>query len=157
MPDGEKLLFNDGGLLYKIPVTGGPLEKLNTGNVVKNNNDHGISFDGKMLAISSSRAEQQLNSSAVWILPLEGGEPRLVTKETPSYWHGWAPGNKEVVVVAQRNGKKYTIYTRSMSRQVRKRILQRIQLDMLTAANIRLMATTFITTAISLVRCKYGE
>jgi len=111
MPDGEKLLFNDGGLLYKIPVTGGPLEKLNTGNLVKNNNDHGISFDGKMLAISSSRAEQQLNSSAVWILPLEGGEPRLVTKETPSYWHGWAPGNKEVVVVAQRNGKKiYNIY-----------------------------------------------
>ena len=111
MPDGRKLLFNDGGLLYKIPVSGGDLEKLNTGNVVKNNNDHGISFDGKMLAISSSRAEQQLNSSAVWILPIEGGTPKLITKETPSYWHGWAPGNKEVVVVAQRNGSKvYNIY-----------------------------------------------
>jgi Tol biopolymer transport system component len=111
MLDGKKLLFNDGGSLYKIPVEGGMLEKLNTGEVNKNNNDHGISFDGKMLAISSSRVEQKLNSSAVWILPIEGGIPKLVTKETPSYWHGWAPGNKEVVVVAQRNGTKiYNIY-----------------------------------------------
>ena len=111
MPDGKKLLFNDGGLLYKIPVAGGELEKLNTGNVVKNNNDHGISFDGKMLAISSQKPEDKIYSSAVYVLPLEGGTPKLVTKETPSYWHGWAPGNKEVVVVAQRNGSKiYNIY-----------------------------------------------
>ncbi|MEY3921797.1 MAG: hypothetical protein RL634_1558, partial [Bacteroidota bacterium] len=111
MPDGKKLLFNDGGLLYKIPISGGALEKLNTDQVNKNNNDHGISFDGKMLAISSSRVEQKLNSSAVWVLPIEGGTPKLITKETPSYWHGWAPGNKEVVVVAQRNGSKvYNIY-----------------------------------------------
>jgi len=67
MPDGKKLLFNDGGLLYKIPVGGGALEKLNTDQVNKNNNDHGISFDGKMLAISSSRVEQKLTSSAVWV------------------------------------------------------------------------------------------
>ena len=111
MPDGKKLLFNDGGILYKIPISGGTLEKLNTDQVNKNNNDHGISFDGKMLAISSSRVEQKLNSSAVWVLPIEGGTPKLITKETPSYWHGWAPGNKEVVVVAQRNGSKvYNIY-----------------------------------------------
>ncbi len=111
MPNGKKLLFNDGGLLYTIPVEGGLLEKLPTGEVNKNNNDHGISFDGKMLAISSSRVEQKLNGSAVWVLPIEGGSPKLVTKETPSYWHGWAPGNKEVVVVAQRNGSKiYNIY-----------------------------------------------
>lgn len=111
MPDGEKLLFNDGGLLYKIPASGGSLEKLNTGSVVKNNNDHGISFDGKMLAISSQKPEDKIYSSAVYVLPLEGGTPKLVTKETPSYWHGWAPGNREVVVVAQRNGKKiFNIY-----------------------------------------------
>ena len=64
-----------------------------------------------MLAISSQKPEDKLYSSAVFVLPLEGGTPKLVTKETPSYWHGWAPGNKEVVVVAQRNGKKiYNIY-----------------------------------------------
>jgi hypothetical protein len=42
MPDGRNLLFNEGGSIYKIPVTGGNPEKLNTGAADKNNNDHGI-------------------------------------------------------------------------------------------------------------------
>jgi hypothetical protein len=47
MPDGKRLLFNMEGLLYTIPAGGGDLEKLNTGSATRNNNDHGISFDGK--------------------------------------------------------------------------------------------------------------
>jgi len=115
MPDGKKLLFNMDGSMYKIPVEGGEIEKLNTGSVNRCNNDHGISFDGKLLAISSSGAGTTGTSSAVWVLPLTGGEPKLITKETPSYWHGWAPNNKEVVYVAQRNGKRiYNIYKNSI-------------------------------------------
>ena len=112
MPDGKKLLFNMDGLLYKIPVGGGKLEKLNTGFADNINNDHGISFDGKLLAISNS---VKGGGSAVYILPLAGGVPKLITKETPSYWHGWAPNNKEVVYVAIRDGKKvYNIYRNSI-------------------------------------------
>jgi len=112
MPDGKKLLFNMDGLLYKIPVTGGEIEKLNTGSVTRNNNDHGISLNGKLLAISS---QKEGAGSAVYILPLKGGTPRLITEETPSYWHGWAPNNKEVVYVAQRSGKNiYNIYRNSI-------------------------------------------
>jgi len=115
MPDGKKLLFNMDGLLYKIPVEGGQLEKLNTGSAIKNNNDHGISFDGKMLAISCHREGLPGGGSTVYVLPLEGGEPKMVTKETPSYFHGWAPNNKEVVYVAQRNGIPiYNIYRNSI-------------------------------------------
>ena len=55
MPDGKQLLFNMDGLLYKIPVTGGELVKLNTGFANRNNNDHGISFNGKLLAISRQK------------------------------------------------------------------------------------------------------
>ncbi|MGK2862365.1 MAG: TolB family protein [Chitinophagaceae bacterium] len=111
MPDGKKLLYNEGGSLFTIPIDGGTAEKLNTGEVNKNNNDHGISFDGKMLAISSSKPGTTGGSSAVYVLPLQGGEPKLVTEATPSYWHGWAPGAKEVVVVGQRNGSKiYNLY-----------------------------------------------
>jgi hypothetical protein len=33
MPDGKRLLFNDGGSLYTIPVEGGTPDKLNTGSV----------------------------------------------------------------------------------------------------------------------------
>lgn len=110
MPDGKNLLFNMDGLIWKMPVTGGNLTQINTGTVKNNNNDHGISFDGKMLAISSSKPGQG-GGSAVWVLPITGGEPKLVTDKTPSYFHGWDPDNKHVVYVAQRDGNKvYNIY-----------------------------------------------
>ena len=115
MPDGKKLLFNMDGLLWKIPVDGGDLEKLNTGFADRNNNDHGISFNGKLLAISHQRQGMPGGGSTVYVLPLKGGTPRMVTENTPSYWHGWAPNNKEVVYVAQRDGKNiYNIYRNSI-------------------------------------------
>jgi Tol biopolymer transport system component len=115
MPDGKSLIFNKGGLLYKIPVGGGQLEKINTGQVTRNNNDHGISFDGKTLAISSHREGQPGGGSAVYTVPITGGEPKQVTEKTPSYWHGWAPNNKEVVFVGMREGKDYDIYKISVN------------------------------------------
>jgi TolB protein len=115
MPDGKKLLYNEGGSLYEIPIEGGTPEKLNTGSVERNNNDHGISFDGKSLAISSHRQGLPGGGSTVYILPLTGGEPQLLTPNTPSYWHGWNPNNKEVAYVAQRNGGRiYNIYKMSV-------------------------------------------
>lgn len=116
MPDGDKLLYNEGGLMYTIPVAGGVPEQLNTGEATNNNNDHGISFDGKMLAISSHRRGLPGGGSTVYVLPLSGGNPRLVTEHTPSYWHGWNPNNKEVVLVGQRNGSTiYNLYKISIN------------------------------------------
>ena len=111
MPDGKKILFNQGGSIYTIPVTGGTPEKLNTGTVTGNNNDHAISFDGKMLAISSHREGLPGGGSTVYTLPLPGGEPKLITENTPSYFHGWNPNGKELAITAQRNGEKiYNLY-----------------------------------------------
>ena len=111
MPDGKRLLFNMDGSIYTMPVTGGEPQKLNTGELDRNNNDHGISFDGKMLAISHHRSGSSGGGSTVYVLPIEGGTPRQVTEGTPSYFHGWAPNNKEVVYVAQREGSSvYNIY-----------------------------------------------
>ena len=110
MPDGKKLLFNQGGFLYKIPVEGGPTEKLNTDFANRNNNDHGISFDGKTLAISHQRDGLPGGGSTVYVLPLAGGTPKLITEKTPSYWHGWAPNGKDVVFVGQRENPFYDIY-----------------------------------------------
>ena len=116
MPDDKKLLFNENGSIYTIPVDGGIVEKINTGSLDKINNDHGISFNGKMLAISNRTASLPGGESAVYILPVEGGNPSLITEQTPSYWHGWAPGGKEVAIVAQRNGLKiYNIYKVSVA------------------------------------------
>jgi TolB protein len=111
MPDGKKLLYNEGGSLYTIPIDGGTPEKINTGTADRNNNDHGISFDGKLLAISHHRTGLPGGGSTVYTLPLAGGTPKMVSENTPSYWHGWNPNNKEVVLVGQRNGVAiYNIY-----------------------------------------------
>ena len=111
MPDGKKLLFNMDGSLYTIPVSGGELSKLNTGFADRNNNDHGISFDGKLLAISHHKEGLKGGGSTVYTLPITGGDPVQITKETPSYWHGWATNNREVVYVARRKGNdSYNIY-----------------------------------------------
>jgi TolB protein len=115
MPDGKKLLFNMDGSIYKIPVEGGELQKLNTDFANRNNNDHGISFDGKLLAISHQREGLPGGGSTVYVLPIEGGTPQLITENTPSYWHGWSPDNKEVLYVAQRNNiPVYDIYRNSI-------------------------------------------
>jgi TolB protein len=115
MPDGKKLLFNEGGSLYTIPVEGGQPVKLNTGIAIRNNNDHGISFDGKTLAISHHRDGLPGGGSTVYVLPISGGEPKLLTEKTPSYWHGWNPNNKELLYVGQRDGKVYDIYKISIN------------------------------------------
>lgn len=113
MPDGKKLLFNEGGSLYTIPIDGGTPEKLNTGDINRINNDHMISFDGKMLGISSGKPDSP--GSYVFILPLTGGEPRQITAASPSYLHGWAINGKELAFVGKRNGSAvYHLYKVSL-------------------------------------------
>lgn len=106
MPDGKNLLYNESGSIYKISIDGGAPEKINTGVANRNNNDHGISFDGKMLAISSHRDGLPGGGSTVYVLPIGGGEPKLLTDSTPSYWHGWNPNGKDVLVIGQRNNSR---------------------------------------------------
>jgi TolB protein len=110
LPDGKKLLFNADGSLFTIAIDGGTPQKLNTGFANRNNNDHGISFDGKMLAISHHREGLPGGGSTVYVLPLAGGTPRQVTEKTPSYWHGWSPDGNEVVFVGRRNGETFDLY-----------------------------------------------
>jgi TolB protein len=117
MPDGKRLLFNQGGSIYTIPIEGGTPEMLNTGNAKRNNNDHVISFDGKMLGISSHRDGMPGGGSTVYYLPLTGSEPKMVTDSTPSYLHGWSPNGREVVYTAQRISKApvYNIYKKPIA------------------------------------------
>ncbi|MGK2860651.1 MAG: TolB family protein [Chitinophagaceae bacterium] len=117
MADGKRLLFNQGGSIYTIPVTGGTPEMLNTGNAKRNNNDHVISFDGKWLAISSHRDGMPGGGSTIYYLPITGGEPKIVTDSTPSYLHGWSPNGKEVVYTAQRISKSpiYNIFKKPIN------------------------------------------
>ncbi len=104
--DGKDLIVNRAGGIFTIPVTGGDFRQIPTGTVTRNNNDHGLSFDGKWLALSSGGGEQ---GSRVYVVAATGGEPRLVTPTGPSYWHGWSPDGQTLIYCARRNG-NFDIY-----------------------------------------------
>lgn len=106
-PDGKTLIYNSGGLLYKIPAGGGDPAMIPTGFASRINNDHGISPDGTRLVISD---QTESGSSIIYSLPIGGGDPKKITPLAPSYWHGWSPDGKTLAYCAERNG-NYDIYT----------------------------------------------
>lgn len=107
--NGKYLIYNSGGKLYKFDLKKGKPEIINTGFAINNNNDHGISFDGKKLAISNHTEENGQSSSIIYTLPIKGGKPFRVTEKGPSYWHGWSPDDNYLVYCAERNG-EYDVY-----------------------------------------------
>ena len=113
--DGKYLLFNQEGNIYKFPLASRTPELLNTGSVKANNNDHGISFDGTQLALSShTKQDGRKAGSQIYVVDIGGGEPGKVTDQAPSYWHGWSPDGKTLVYCAERDG-SYDIYAISSS------------------------------------------
>jgi len=110
--DGSFLLINAYGKLEKISTKGENIGILNTGTINKCNNDHGFSFDGKHLFISSAPPNIKGGSSLIYKLPSSGGEPTLLTDKAPSYWHGVSPDGSTIVYCAQRDG-NYDVYAMS--------------------------------------------
>ncbi len=93
------LLVNGAGRLFRVPLDAPALHEVLTGSVGGLNNDHGISPDGRTLAIS---AHDENRRSCIYLMPLEGGEPVRVTPEVPSWWHGWSPDGERLAYVAVR-------------------------------------------------------
>lgn len=126
--DGQFLIYNSGGKLYKFDLQSGKPELINTGTATNNNNDHGISFDGKMLAISNHTSDNGKNNSIIYTLPISGGEAFRVTEKGPSYWHGWSPDGKQLVYCAERDG-EYDVYQISAQGGSEKRLTDAPGLD----------------------------
>ncbi len=106
--DGKYLIYNSEGKLYHFDLDKKTPMLINTGFAQTNNNDHVISFDGKMIGISDQTKDKDHNSM-VYILPVSGGEPKQVTDKSPSYLHGWSPDGKFLVYTGGRNN-EYDIY-----------------------------------------------
>ena len=117
--DGNSLVFNQEGALYRFALDPEPYPslslpamlaavpaKIDTGQQVRANNDHGLSPDGTQLAIS----DETSGASRVYVLPLAGGPPRQITPAGPSYWHGWSPDGQRLAFTGQRAG-EFDIYT----------------------------------------------
>lgn len=106
MPDNRSLIYNSNGLIYKFDLRRRTPELLNTDTVKRNNNDHVLSFDGKMLGLSSSDGKY---NSIIYTVAASGGKPKRITPIGPSYLHGWSPDKKFLVYTAEREG-NFDIY-----------------------------------------------
>jgi hypothetical protein len=108
-PDGA-LIYNisdrtgDWGGLCRFDLATRKETPIDTGPARKNNNDHVLSFDGAMLAISDQSAFHG-GKSAIFTVPVGGGTPKPVTRLAPSYLHGWSPDGKFLTYTGGRNGK----------------------------------------------------
>ncbi len=100
--DGKTLIFDQDGKIMKVPAAGGDPESIPIGAATKCNGSHGISPDGTMLAITCSMPDKP--ESRVYVVPLAGGTPRVVTENPYSYWHAWSPDGKTIVFTRPSHG-----------------------------------------------------
>jgi TolB protein len=115
-PDGKYLIANSGGAIYKLALkldgTAETPQRLAIPANFQCNNDKAISPNGKMIAFSASAAPHK--GSQVFLANADGTNVRLMTQDSPSYFHGWSPDSKTLSFVAQRNGSgQYDIYRES--------------------------------------------
>ncbi|WP_340006753.1 transporter [Paenibacillus sp. FSL K6-0276] len=106
--DGKRLIYNSQGCLYSFDIATCESVRIDSGFATECNNDHVLSFDNTKIAISHHTKED--SKSRIYTLPMEGGEPVLVTPNAPSYLHGWSPNGAELAYCAERKG-QYDIYT----------------------------------------------
>lgn len=97
--DGKFLVVNGGGDLFRVAMDHPLLERIDVQGVFNINNDHGISPDGKLLAVS---ARGPAGASQVYVASMDGKTPRLVTARAPSYFHAFSPDGQFLAFVGQR-------------------------------------------------------
>ncbi|MEK0315574.1 TolB family protein [Cohnella sp. 56] len=106
--DGSRLIYNSRGRLYEYDLAAGSSREIDSGFAIQCNNDHVLSPDNDRVAVSHHTHED--GQSRIYIFPLEGGQPALITPMAPSYLHGWSPDGGTLAYCAERDG-QYDIYT----------------------------------------------
>jgi Tol biopolymer transport system component/imidazolonepropionase-like amidohydrolase len=111
-PDGQTLVFDMLGDVYRMPVTGGPAKRLTTARVRPSNTKReaalpkaarGSAFDsqpryspdGAHIAFISDRS----GSDNLWIMDADGSDPRAISDETNTVMNSpaWSPNGQRVV------------------------------------------------------------
>ena len=110
--DGKSLVYNSQGKMFASELATGEINKIDNGFASDCNNYHVLSPDNTQLAVSHFTNEDA--TSRIYILPLAGGAPTLVTEKGPSYLHGWSPNGEQLAYCAERDG-QYDIYTISVN------------------------------------------
>jgi Tol biopolymer transport system component len=107
-PDGKALIYVQEGRLYRFDLATRTATAISTDFATRNNNDHVLSFDGRLLGISNHSPDDS-GASIVYVVPVDGGVPRRVTAKGPSYLHGWSPDGKWLVYTGQRD-QEFDVY-----------------------------------------------
>jgi TolB protein len=126
------LYFNTGGKLFKVQADppGTPAnpnrqkvpQQVDLDILTRINNDHGVTNDGTMWAISDqSQTVNGARPSLIYTVPVAGGAARRLTDKGPSYFHGWSPDGKTVTYCAERNG-NFDVYTLAIDGGEEKRL-----------------------------------
>lgn len=110
--DGRNMVYNSRGHMYMYELATGEIREIDTGFAIDCNNDHVLSPDNAQIAVSHFTNEDA--TSRIYILPINGGSPVLVTEKGPSYLHGWSPDGKRLAYCAERGG-QYDIYSISVN------------------------------------------
>ncbi|PTY07659.1 biopolymer transporter TolR [Opitutaceae bacterium EW11] len=97
-PEKNRLVYNHNGRMFAFDLSRRQANPIDTGEQVRCNNDHALSFNGRQLGISSGEV------STVYVLSASGGKPKQVTTQNPSYLHGWSPDGKSLLYTGIRNG-----------------------------------------------------
>jgi hypothetical protein len=101
--DDRALIYIANGRLARLDLASGRVSVIPSGSIDDLNNDHVLSFDGKMLGISNHLGDR----SVIYILPVTGSDrPVQITADSlaPSYLHGWSPDDRRLVFTGRRKG-----------------------------------------------------
>ncbi len=127
--NGKTLIYNSEGKIYNFDLKTGQPSVLDTQFAIKNNNDHVLSFDGKMLGLSNHKNDKD-RQSQIFIVPTKGGTPKLITEKGPSYLHGFSPDGKNMIFTGGREGvEDFDIYSINIKTKVETRLTNSPGLD----------------------------
>jgi TolB protein len=105
--DGKALIYNARGLMHRLDIASGKSAPIETGIAVNNNNDHVLSWNGKLLGLSSHvKRPDGSNYSTIYTVPVEGSKTATLITDTDqghSYLHGFSPDDSRMIFTGQRN------------------------------------------------------
>ena len=124
--DGKHLVYNSNGRIISFDLATKTGKVIDAEYVDDCNNDHVLSPDGTHIAVSHHTKED--GQSRIYVFPMAGGKPWLVTPIAPSYLHGWSPDGGTLAFCAERNG-QYDVYTIPVQGGVEKQLTNLPGLD----------------------------
>jgi TolB protein len=100
--DGQTLYFNQDGRIWKMAVLGASPERVNVSLQLWCDDNHGLSPDNQLLAVSCASTKEQ--AASIYIVPLAGGAVRRLTYEGAAEFHSWSPDGATIAFTATSNG-----------------------------------------------------